>query len=86
MQCIGLDGLLNQRSKLRYLAIKIISDLPHRYRLIRQALTEERTDFPKSVILSLDVLDYVSVITVRLGFCGLLVTDQSKITVLSGEP
>ena len=66
---------------MRYLAMQVESDNPLRFRLVREALQDERTDYPRQVILNLDIGAYIPTVTVRPGFCGLLVTETHGIEV-----
>ena len=66
---------------MRYLALRVESEQPSRFRLVREACEGERTDYPKQVVLNLDIDVHVPVVTVRPGFCGLLITETHGIEV-----
>jgi hypothetical protein len=66
---------------MRYLALYVESAQPLRFRLVREAYQDERTDYPKQVVLNLDIDVYVPVVTVRPGPYGLLVTETHGIEV-----
>ena len=66
---------------MRYLALHVKSEHPLRFRLVREACQGERTDYPRHVVLNLNIDAYVPVVTVRPGLCEMLVTEAHGIEV-----
>lgn len=63
---------------LRYLALRVAGHLPDRFRLVGPAAPDERTDFPRQVVVILNSEDcYCPVISVYRLPSGALDNDQS---------
>lgn len=70
---------------MKFLAEKAYSTEPKgRYRIIRQAVDGEVTQWPEKVILSLDITNFAPVVTIEKAklFDGFVVTSHKSIEVI----
>lgn len=68
-----------------YLALKVASELPGRYRCVCPAKSGDETILGEQVLLEFEESDYPGIVSVRRGWMGILETDQHKVSVFMGK-
>lgn len=65
------------------LALKVSSEHPHRYRCVALANENDKTILGEQVVLEFEDYNYPGVVSVRIGFMGILGTNLDEIKIVN---